>query len=35
MIKIEQGKNINPRLDTLKKIAKALEVGIDELINNY
>jgi len=35
MIKIEQGKNINPLLDTLKKIAKALEVGIDELINNY
>lgn len=33
IIKIEQGENINPRLDTLKKIAKALEVSVDELIN--
>jgi len=32
IIKIEQGENINPRLDTLKKIAKALEVSVDELI---
>ena len=32
IIKIEQGENINPTLDTLKKIAKALEIGIDELI---
>ena len=29
IIKIEQGENINPMLDTLKKIAKALEVGLD------
>ncbi|MBU1563968.1 helix-turn-helix domain-containing protein [Patescibacteria group bacterium] len=29
IIKIEQGENINPILDTLKKIAKALEVGLD------
>jgi len=31
IIKIEQGENINPTLDTLKKIAKALDVGIEEL----
>ncbi len=31
IIKIEQGENINPTLDTLKKIAKALGVGLDEL----
>lgn len=33
IIKIEQGKNVNPRLDTLKKVAKALEVSVDELID--
>ena len=33
IIKIEQGENINPRLDTLRKVAKALEVSVDELIN--
>jgi len=32
IIKIEQGENKNPTLDTLKKIAKALEISIDELI---
>jgi len=31
IIKIEAGKNQNPTLDTLKKIAKALDVSIDEL----
>jgi len=31
IIKIEAGKNQNPTLDTLKKIAKALKVSIDEL----
>ena len=31
IIKIEQGENINPTFDTLKKIAKALGVGLDEL----
>ena len=31
IIKIESGKNDNPTLDTLKKIAKALNVSIDEL----
>ena len=33
IIKIEAGKNKNPTLDTLKKIAKVLKVSIDELIN--
>jgi len=32
IIKIEAGKNQNPTLDTLKKVAKALEVSVDELI---
>jgi len=33
IIKIEAGKNQNPTLDTLKKVAKALDVSVDELIN--
>ncbi len=33
IIKIEQGENVNPRLDTLRKIAKALDVSVDELIS--
>ena len=33
IVKIEAGKNKNPTLTTLKKIAKALEVSVDELIN--
>lgn len=33
IIKIEQGENINPTLDTLKKIAKALGISIEELIS--
>ncbi len=32
IIKIEAGKNKNPTLDTLKKISKALDVSVDELI---
>ena len=32
IIKIESGKNQNPTLDTLKKIAKAFEIGLDELV---
>ncbi len=32
IVKIEAGKNQNPTLDTLKKIAKVLEVSIDKLI---
>ena len=31
IIKIEQGENINPTLATLKKMAKALGVSLDEL----
>ena len=32
IIKIEGGKNQNPTLDTLKKISKALDISVDELI---
>jgi putative transcriptional regulator len=32
IIKIEAGKNQNPTLETLKNIAKILEVSVDELI---
>ena len=31
IIKIEQGENVNPTLATLKKIAKALGVSLDDL----
>ena len=30
--KIESGKNTNPTIDTLQKLASALEVGVDDLI---
>lgn len=33
IIKIEAGKNQNPTLDTLKKVAKALGVSVDDLIS--
>jgi len=33
IVKIEAGKNKNPTLETLTKIAKALNVGVDDLIN--
>ena len=33
IIKIEGGKNQNPTLDTLKKIAKALGISLDDLTN--
>jgi len=33
IIKIEAGKNQNPTLDTLKKVSKALDVSVDELID--
>jgi transcriptional regulator with XRE-family HTH domain len=32
IIKIEQGENQNPTLDTLKKLAKAFGVSVDDLI---
>jgi len=33
LIKMESGENENPTLVTLKKVAKALEVSVDDLIN--
>ena len=32
IIKIENGVNKNPTIETLSKIAKALEVGVNDLI---
>jgi DNA-binding XRE family transcriptional regulator len=32
VIKIESGVNTNPTIETLSKIAKALSVGVDDLI---
>lgn len=32
IIKIESGANINPTIETMSKIAKALGVGVDDLI---
>ena len=32
IIKIESGATSNPRVETLKKIADALKVGIDDLL---
>jgi len=32
LIKMETGKNKNPTLETLKRVAKALEVSVDDLI---
>jgi len=32
LIKIESGVNKNPTLKTLQKLAKALDVGIDDLV---
>jgi len=33
LIKMESGENKNPTLDTLKKVAKAFDVSVDDLIN--
>ena len=33
IIKMESGENDNPTLETLRKVAKALDVSVDELIN--
>ena len=33
IIKIESGENKNPTLGTLRKVAKALDISVDELIN--
>ncbi len=32
LIKMESGENQNPTLNSLKKVAKALEISIDDLI---
>ena len=32
IVKVENGGNKNPTIETLTKIAKALEVGVDDLI---
>ena len=32
IIKIESGANVNPTIETLSKIAKALNVSVDDLI---
>lgn len=32
LIKMESGENKNPTLDTLKKVAKAFSVSVDDLI---
>ena len=32
IIKVESGATCNPRVETLKKIADALKVGIDDLV---
>ena len=32
IVKIENGVNQNPTIETLTKIAKSLEVGVDDLI---
>ena len=34
IIKIESGANRNPTIETLAKIANALNVGVDDLIKN-
>jgi transcriptional regulator with XRE-family HTH domain len=33
LIKMESGENQNPTLNSLKKVAKALSVSVDDLIN--
>ena len=33
LIKMESGENKNPTLETLRKVAKALDVSVDDLIN--
>ena len=32
IVKVENGANTNPTIETLTKIAEALEVGVDDLI---
>jgi len=32
VVKVENGTNTNPTIETLTKLAKALEIGVDNLI---
>jgi len=32
VVKIESGENTNPTIETLRRIAKALDIGVDDLI---
>jgi len=32
LLKLSRGENINPTLETLKKVAKALDVSLDEML---
>ena len=32
VVKIESGKNSNPTIETLRKIAKALEINVNDII---
>ena len=32
IVKVENGVNTNPTIETLTKIAKALDIGVDDLI---
>ena len=32
VVKVENGTNTNPTIETLTKLAKAFEIGVDELI---
>lgn len=33
VVKVENGKNTNPKIETLSKIARVFGVGVDDLIN--
>ena len=33
IIKMESGENNNPTLETLRKVAKAFDISVDDLIN--
>ena len=35
LIKIESGANKNPTIETMSRIAKALDVKVDDLIEKY
>lgn len=35
IVKIESGETPNPTIETLKKISKALNISIEQIIDNY